>query len=110
MAKVNWDNILGQAIKAAVGVLQGAWPAVENGATTQIRNLVLTAQYVEENKDKMDKDEYRAILKSQKLAIQSVLLIYSDVGIALAEKAAEAAWDVVQKALISAVGVAAKIP
>jgi hypothetical protein len=106
---INWNTILQQAIAAAEGVLKQKWPAVSQGAELQIINLTHTAEYIAKHKDKMKPVEYRAVLANQKLAIQTVLLLYEDIGIAIAEEAAQAAWNVIEGALETAIGVAIKV-
>ena len=106
---INWNTIGQQAVAAAEGVLEQKWPEVSRGAELQINNLTHTAEFIALHKDEMKPVEYKAVLANQKLAIQNVLLLYEDIGIAIAEEAAQAAWNVVEGALETAIGVAIKV-
>lgn len=105
----SWSTVLKQAVAAAEGVLAAEWPVVSRGVEAQIGSLVATAQYIEKNKANMSDDEVKGILKIHKLAVEDVMLIYEDIGIAVAEKATEATWNIVEKALEGAIGAAIKL-
>jgi hypothetical protein len=110
MADVNWKDILSQAIAAAQGVLKQEWPIVTHGAESQIIGFAQSAEYIAEHKKDMKPIEYKTILANHKRYVRDTLLMYEDIGIATAEKAAQAVWDVIGKALQTAIGVAIKIP
>ncbi len=109
MASINWSTVLRQAIAAAENVLGDKWQVVSTGATSQITNLTNTAEFIALNKNNMTPAEYNAILAIQQLALQNVLLIYEDIGIASAEQAVQAAWGVIGSALKTATGLAIKL-
>jgi hypothetical protein len=98
----NWSNVLQQAVTAAENALGQKWQPVAASATHEVTLLTQTAQYIETNKAGMTADEYNSVVGNQKLAMQTVLLGYEDIGIALAEQAVQAAWNVISAALKTA--------
>jgi hypothetical protein len=106
---INWNTVLQQALAAAEGVLGQKWQGVSQGAISQIRLLTNTAEYIAENKDNMRPVEAKAVVANQSLALQNVLLIYEDIGIATAEQVVQAVWTVIGGALQTAAGVAIKV-
>lgn len=108
-ASFNWSPVFSQAIAAAEKVLGQKWQIVSAGTTNQISNLTNTAKYIAKNKNKMTPSEYNSIIADQKLALQTVLLIYEDIGIATAEQVVQAVWAVIGGALQTAAGIAIKV-
>jgi len=71
--------------------------------------LVDTAAYIEANKPSLSTDNCKLLVTNQGLAMKNVLLGYEAIGIAAAEQAVAAAWNVISSALQTSIGAALHI-
>ena len=101
----DWSTVRSDAISAARGVLSGAWASASAGATGAIASLVQTAQYIDENKEKMTEDEYKLLASQQKTALQNVLTAYEAIGIAAAQNALAAVVNAILKDVPGLLGI-----
>lgn len=101
----NWTTIGNDALKAAEAVIKGEWPSVSAGATSAIASLVLTAQYIEANRNLLSDAQAGFLAAQQKAALQNVLTAYASIGLATAQ----AVLAAVIQAVISAVPTLAAI-
>lgn len=101
---VDWTGVGNDIASAVMNVLGGAWTTVKPAASAQIAALVLVGKQIEADRASMSKVEYDGLRLSQQRAFEGVLSAYSAISIVVAEQAAQAAWNVIAKALKSAYG------
>ena len=106
MTTVDWTSVYRDAIEAATQSLGRSWNAVAPAAVHSIQTLVDTAAYIEAHEDELSDTDCQLLAKNQKLAMENVLIGYEAIGIAAAELAVAAAWDVISSALEKALSVA----
>lgn len=94
-----WVDVREAAIEAAKKVLGSAWKNCAADACKRIDKLIELAQYIEEHKSAMSKQEYVDAINQRKLAMENVLLTYKLIDKAAAQNATAAALDVILKAL-----------
>ena len=105
----DWSKVLSDAIAAAQGVLSSAWTVASVGATSAIASLVQTAQYIDQNKDKMNSDEYQLLASQQKIALQNVLTGYECIGIAAAQNATANVVNAIVKDVPTLIGIVKQV-
>jgi hypothetical protein len=108
-ATTDWSTVLQQATTAAANSLGGTWDTVSQTAEHSVQMLVDTGAYIETNKASLSTDDCNLLVSNQALAMKNVLLGYEAIGIASAEQAVAAAWDVVSSALQTSIGAALHI-
>nr|WP_198983253.1 hypothetical protein [Herbaspirillum sp. ASV7] len=95
----NWSQVRDAAIAAAKASLGGSWGIVAASASAQISGLVECAKYIDENRSTMSEANYRHLLELQETAVEDAIAGYEAIGIVAAQKAAEAAINVIVAAL-----------
>lgn len=101
MDNINWNQVAADALAAAKTVVGNAWQNVAVPAGYQITALVAIGRHIEDEfaAGKLDQADYDLLKAMHRNAIAGVLAAYQGIGIVVAEQAADAAWNVVAKAL-----------
>ena len=100
----NWDKVSKDAIAAAKSSLGNAWAGAAQGAVAQVGALVHVANYIDDNKARMKKEEYEFLMGQQKTALQNVLTAYKAIDLAAAQNAVAAAVSAIIKGVPSLAG------
>lgn len=107
MHMTDWATVEKQAVDAAATVLTGAWDRVSKTAVTQIEAMTKIAARMEadyaEQPPALSESEYQSVRSAQKNALEGILSAYEGIGILAAEQAADAAWAVLEKALVASI-------
>ncbi len=97
----NIDNILGDMLEAAKGVIAGEWKKVKAIAETFLeskkKRLLMLAEY--RIQKKITDEEFRSFLDDEKQMFGSELAALKLISKAMAQKAANAALDVLYEAI-----------
>jgi hypothetical protein len=99
----DWSTIERGMIKAAEGVISGAWPSIVNGTTAAIKALLTIAQEVATSTDMTD-DEKKQLMSEYQQSLRNTMTAYASITAALAQNAVAAAMTVLLDAVPALVG------
>jgi hypothetical protein len=101
---IDWQQVGVEVTNVVVMVLGNSWQLVSNAAGPQIQAMIIVGQSIEQsnNSGMLTELEYNSLRSMQKNALEGILSSYEAVGIVVAEQAAQAAWNVISQALVTA--------
>ena len=106
MPNSDLNTLVQEMVKAAGNVLKDKWPSVRDYATREFEKLIREFMYIQEmkNQGKITEEHARILIEMHKLAARNVILTSETIGIVAAEKALNAAINIIKDTVNTAIG------
>lgn len=106
---IDWNVVGADAVEAMKDVFADKWGVVSSLAVLHARQIVELGKYLEENKDNLDPEVYEHLVQEKAQFIKANLGGLAGISSVVARQAANAALNVLIKALSTAAGLPALV-
>lgn len=86
----NWTSVFNDALNAAKTSLGANWPNPDAHVVFQIQQIVNLAQFLQNDQDQMEPDEYSDAVTAQKSLLTNIIKGYEGIAVAQATNAVDA--------------------
>lgn len=106
MSSINIEETVGQMLEAAKGVFDEKWPDVKNFAESESKKFAQNMAEIElwKRTGEITESEAKSLSKLHQRSMKMVFTSLEGIGLAMAEKAINAALNVIKQVINTAIG------
>ena len=106
MSAIDIEDVVGKMLGAAQGVFEDKWPEVKNFAESETKKFAQNMADIEiwKARGEISEEQAKALSRLHQRSMKMVLTALEGISLAIAEKAINAALDVVRNIINTAIG------